>query len=121
MKKAIVLFILLCGLGILFWMNPESVPFMPRCLFHLFTGWDCPACGTQRALHQLLHGHLREAFGYNPFLLISIPYLGALTLCHWFNADGRFDRMKKVCHHPVLVNIYLFLLVAWWIGRNIWF
>lgn len=93
---------------------------MPRCLFHLFTGWDCPACGTQRALHQLLHGHLREAFGYNPFLLVSLPYLGALTLCHWFNDGGRFDRLKKVCHHPVLVNIYLFLLVAWWIGRNIW-
>lgn len=115
MRKAIVLFIILLGLGILFRVNPESVSFMPRCLFHSLTGWDCPACGTQRALHQLLHFHFRKGFAYNPFLVISMPYLGLLVLCQWF----KLDRLKHVCHHPVLVNIYLLLLIAWWILRNI--
>ena len=118
MRKAIVLTVVVCGLGVLFWVNPESVPFMPRCLFHQFTGWDCPACGTQRALHQLLHGHLYEAFAYNPFLLISLPYVGALALCRWFNDGHRFDRLKRLCHHPLTVRVYLVLLVAWWVGRN---
>ncbi|HIZ27341.1 MAG TPA: DUF2752 domain-containing protein [Candidatus Barnesiella merdipullorum] len=120
MKKAIVLLVILCGLGIYFMIDPESVSFMPRCVFHWCTGLDCPACGTQRAMHQLLHGHLREAFAYNPFLLISLPYLGGLILCRWFNNKGWFDGLKRVCYHPVMVNIYLILLVAWWIGRNIW-
>jgi hypothetical protein len=120
MRKALVLLVILLGLGILFGVNPESVSFMPRCLFHSLTGWDCPACGTQRALHQLLHLHLREGFAYNPFLVISMPYLSLLVLCQWFNIDGKLDRLKRVCHHPVLVNIYLLLLIVWWIFRNIW-
>ena len=119
MRKFIILIVIICGLGILFAVNPESASYMPRCLFHSLTGWNCPACGSQRALHQLLHLHFAKAFTYNPFLLISLPYLGTLILCQWFNENHRFDALKKICHHPILVNIYLLLLLIWWIVRNL--
>lgn len=119
-RKLAVGLVTVLALGTLFCVNPEHAPFMPRCVFHWLTGWDCPACGSQRALHQLLHLHVREAFAYNPFLLISLPYLGALAACRWFNDGGRLDRLQRVCHHPATVHTYLILLVAWWIVRNVW-
>lgn len=118
-KKILVILAVFIGLGILFKINPESDSFMPRCLFHFITGWDCPACGTQRALHQILHLNFRAGIAYNPFLFVSLPYLGALTICQWFNDHGRFDKLKHLCHHPLLVRTYLAALVCWWIFRNI--
>ena len=118
-KKVLIFIIVLAGFGILFFVNPEASAFMPRCPFNWLTGLDCPACGTQRALHHLFHLQVREAFAYNPFLIISFPYLFALVLCQWFNDGGRFDALKRVCHHHVVVNVYLVLLVAWWILRNV--
>lgn len=68
----------------------------------------------------IFHFHVREAFAYNPFLVISLPYLSALALCRWFDGGRRFARLKRLCHHPLTVRVYLLLLVAWWVGRNLW-
>ena len=45
-------------------LGPESGLY-PRCMFRQLTGLDCPGCGSQRAIHALLHGHVAEAWGYN--------------------------------------------------------
>ena len=42
-------------------VDPSHDVWLPRCPFHALTGWDCPACGGQRALHSLLHGRFGEA------------------------------------------------------------
>ena len=119
MRKAAVITAILLAFGVLYAVGPEREPFMPRCLFHWLTGLDCPACGSQRALHQLFHLHVREALAYNPFLVVSLPYLGALALCRWFNDGGRLDRLKSMCHHPAVIRLYLVLLIAWWVARNL--
>ena len=75
----------------LFWYNPAEVAFYPRCIFHSLTGLDCPGCGGLRAAHQLLHGNVRAAFGYNPLLVCLLP-LGS-----WFllaTVVGRFTTRK---------------------------
>ena len=46
---------------------------VPKCMFRTITGWDCPGCGSQRALHALLHGHIAEAWSFNPFVFIAVP------------------------------------------------
>ena len=51
----------------------------------MLTGWDCPACGGQRALHSLLHGRVGEALHFNPFLVVSVPYFLAVA---WTSLDG---------------------------------
>ena len=51
-------------------IDPEYSAFIPKCPFRWFTGLDCPACGSQRAIHQLLHLNIKGAFGYNPFLIL---------------------------------------------------
>ena len=39
------------------------------------TGLYCPGCGGRRMLKALLHGRIYQAFRYNPFLFISIPFV----------------------------------------------
>jgi len=66
--------------GILYLFNPAQHAFYPVCYFHAATGLNCPGCGSLRAMHQLLHGHLAEAARFNLLLLLCLPYLGWRTI-----------------------------------------
>lgn len=48
------------------------------CIFNKQTGWLCPGCGGQRAIHSLLHGNFNEAFLLNPLIYILLPLLAFL-------------------------------------------
>jgi hypothetical protein len=61
------------GGAILFCFDPNGGGFYPVCLFHQATGLLCPGCGSLRAMHQLLHGHVLAAFEFNPLLLLCLP------------------------------------------------
>ena len=61
--------------------DPAKYAFFPKCPFLLLTGGlRCPGCGSQRAIHSLLHLNLKEAFLYNPMVIISIPFLVLLGI-----------------------------------------
>ena len=92
-KKIGLILIILLGI-ILFFVDPEYSAFIPKCPFRWFTGLDCPACGSQRAIHQLLHLNIKGAFGYNPFLMLSFPYLIALVITQWFDPQNRLAQLK---------------------------
>jgi hypothetical protein len=61
--------------GAVFWFAPDQHAFYPRCLFHSFTGWHCPGCGTLRALHYLLHGRWAAAVHANALEVVLLPFL----------------------------------------------
>ena len=61
--------------ALLFQYNPASSGVFPPCPFHKLTGLYCPGCGSLRALHQLFHGHLAAAFGLNPLMILSLPFV----------------------------------------------
>jgi len=54
--------------------NPEASGddsgIFPRCIFNAATGLHCPGCGSQRAIHDMLHFRLFEAFKHNAFVLV---------------------------------------------------
>ena len=54
---------LAAGGAYLYWFEPGKTGFFPSCPFRALTGFNCPGCGTTRALHQLLHGNVVAAFG----------------------------------------------------------
>ncbi|MCD7973076.1 MAG: DUF2752 domain-containing protein [Candidatus Azobacteroides sp.] len=119
MKKIIVLCVAGLTVLILYIANPEGTLWLPKCFFFQITGLQCPACGTQRALHQLFHLHFREAFYFNPFMLLSFPYLAALVSVQWFDNTKRLRKLRAFCHHSVTIKVYLFLMMGWWIVRNL--
>jgi hypothetical protein len=67
--------IFLAGLGLVFTFNPTQTHLFPPCPLYAATGLYCPGCGSTRAVHHLLHGHVAVAFGYNPLMVVSLPFL----------------------------------------------
>ncbi len=83
------------------------------------TGWECPGCGIQRAFHQLVHLNFVAAFKYNPFLVISMPYVVLLLLTRFAPAN-RFGRVRAFCYSATTIRCYLVVTILWWIVRNIY-
>lgn len=98
-------------------MDPVTSRFAPKCLFHQFTGLQCPGCGSQRMLHALLHGDIAAAWSYNALLLCVLPLLLPML---WLELDARrHPRLYMKVHSlPVIISVAL-IIVAWWILRNI--
>jgi hypothetical protein len=99
---------------VLFWFDPSRYGFYPTCLFHQTTGLLCPACGSLRAIHQLLNGHLDAAFHFNPVLVLSLP------LCACFMG---FYALRRFRHQPVNLALsakWIWLLAAVVLAFSIW-
>lgn len=115
---AIVAFIVLAGfIGVYAQVNPANSLVAPKCLMKMLTGYDCPSCGGQRALHAMLNGDIGGAFMFNPFLFVAIPFVGAIAYSSF--SQSRFaQKLKPILQGPIAIGIYLFVYFAWWIIRN---
>ena len=105
-------------LALVYARSPEDPGFFPPCPFYALTGLHCPGCGTLRGLHQLLHGNPIAAFGYNPYAMLALPFIGyaflsALLLTTW----GK--RLPFVFIHPGLIWGLLVAVLAFWTLRNV--
>ena len=74
--------LLVAGAVYVFSFEPGKTGFFPLCPFRLLTGLTCPGCGSTRAMHQLLHGHIQAAFMLNPLFVIALPFLFYALLRH---------------------------------------
>jgi hypothetical protein len=98
--------------------NPEEQGFYPPCLFYALTGLHCPGCGTLRGLHQLMHGNLIAAFGYNPYSMLALPIIGYAFLCALLlTTFGK--RLPTVFIHPAAIWGLLVAVIAFWMLRNL--
>ena len=117
--KPTMLFVVvgLCLVLIYVNINPATSYLMPKCLFKMLTGYDCPSCGGQRALHALLNGRVYDAFMLNPFLFLVAPYILAV-LYSSFSKSMVAVKAKPFVNHYVTISIYLFVYILWWVVRN---
>jgi hypothetical protein len=77
---------LLAGLALVFVFNPTQTHLFPPCPLYAATGLYCPGCGSTRAVHHLLHGHVAAALGYNPLMVVSLPLLAYAAARGFFRA-----------------------------------
>ena len=103
-----------CCCLILFWFDPQQSHFYPVCLFHRVTGLLCPGCGSLRALHQLLHGHLAAAFRFNPMLVGALPLVVGLV----FRYAARESRGEP--GRPLISGRWLWVLGLIALAVSIW-
>ncbi|NEO96316.1 MAG: DUF2752 domain-containing protein, partial [Moorea sp. SIO3G5] len=90
----------------------------PPSPFRTLTGLYCPGCGTLRGLHQLLHGNLWAAFGLNPLMVLSLPYLIYSYICYSLPVfTGR--KVSQIFIKPAWIWWMLKIILAYWILRNI--
>lgn len=108
------------ALAALFFFDPEKMDVFPQCPFRVLTGgWLCPGCGSQRAVHALLHGDVARAFGFNALLVLSLPYLMVGAWMTWFGGNGKHPGLQRRWFGPGAAKVWLAVVLAWWIGRNV--
>ena len=111
---------IIIGLGILYMFNPIEYKWMPHCLVKQLTGLSCPGCGLMRAIYSALHGRFAEAFSYNYWLLLTVPYVIALIAQRLMPAGRLKSRVGRVLEHRYMLGFYIITFLAWFVIRNIY-
>ncbi|MEI6085093.1 MAG: DUF2752 domain-containing protein [Verrucomicrobiota bacterium] len=97
------------AVGLVFhFVNPTQAAWLPACPLHTLTGWNCPGCGTTRALHQLACGHPVAAFRLNPLTVLALPVAGL-----WL------ARRERPAIKPVWLWLGIGALLAFGVLRNL--
>jgi len=105
-------------IAIYFCFDPASsdIPF-PQCPSKLVTGYDCPGCGTQRALHALLNGDLSLSVKYNAMLIPSLLMICALVVAS--GLKKRYPGFHAALNSTISQLIVLGTIIVWTVIRNI--
>ncbi len=113
---------LLIGLSVFavlfFVLDPEEHILFPRCVFYSLSGWYCPGCGSQRAIHSLLHlnisGVVRNNILFLPALIAILYHYLHPLFNRWFN--WRLPNIFYLKQTPVVIFI---LILLFWVLRNL--
>ena len=121
MRRTLIVILAIAALmvfGFIYYaVDPSSSALFPQCGFLSLTGYKCPGCGSQRAIHALLNGDVATAFRYNAMLFIAVPWI---LLCLFAETQRvRNPRLYARLHPSVLIWLFLAMLLAWWLLRNI--
>ncbi len=101
-------------------LDPLDYAIFPKCPVKVLTGWDCPGCGSQRAIHALLNGQVAEAFRCNALLVLSIPYLLAGFAFNLVRTPGeRLLRWRKRLFGETTIYIILGIIAVFTVLRNV--
>lgn len=114
-----ILLLLAILIAIYYFFDPAKGRYFPPCPFHYLTGYKCPGCGSQRAIHELLHFDLKAAFGYNQLLVISIPYLLVGFLFDYAGLKEKYPEARKLLFGKTAIVIVFLLVISFWLLRNI--
>lgn len=107
----------LCALVLVYLLfDPAQTAWMPKCMVHTLTGFSCPGCGSQRAVHALLHGDVGAAFRANALLVIMIV---PLVFAGYVELNRRrFPVLYRRMSSPAVIAVLLVVIVGWGVVRN---
>lgn len=112
----------LIGLWFLFrYYNPYEHNFFPKCPIYVSTGYQCPGCGTQRALHFLTNFEISKALHENFLLIVSIPYLLFGFIVEYLPTSKFRETVRKRFYGWTAAWVAFVLIIGWWVVRNIVF
>ena len=100
-----------------YFIDPVEVRWMPKCLWKMATGTDCPGCGSQRMAHALMHADLHAAWTANAYALCMLPVLAFLLWLEFCRES--YPRIYVVIHSPVVIWSLAGSVLVWWVVRNL--
>lgn len=113
------LWVVVFSLAVLFFiLDPDENALFPRCVFNALTGYYCPGCGSQRAIHSLLHLNFAGVVSHNFLFLPAV----SLIVYHYIHPV-----LNRILNWK-LPNVFYFKNTPWiifgvimlfWILRNI--
>ena len=104
------LLIMLCCTLCLYYVFPLWMQYSPKCIVYLLTGYKCPTCGNQRALHCFLHGQWHQAIEYNPFILFMLA-------CFVLYVILKLSKNENTSQ--IVGVVFLIGYLIWFVVRNI--
>lgn len=105
-------------LGYYFFWSPETKPYLfLKCPLYEVTGYQCPGCGSQRALHELLHGRMADAFQRNALFVMGLPYAGLLVFTGI--QKERHPKLFIFLRSPMLIVFLILMSIIFGIVRNL--
>lgn len=118
LTRVLFLLILVTGLILVFFFNPEFT-FYPPCLFKKMTSLQCPGCGSARACYHLLHGNFLAAIDYNLLLTGFLPLLLMECFSRLFNIKPTtVSKLQVITNHIRPVHV-LIVVIVFWVIRNL--
>ncbi|WP_164510883.1 DUF2752 domain-containing protein [Nonlabens xiamenensis] len=110
--------IFIAVLTLYYFFDPAQSSYFPQCPSKMITGYDCPGCGSQRAVHAALQGDWRMAFWFNPLLFVLVPF-AILVGVFEYVPQLRFHPFRQKINHPLLIMGVFVVIVLFTIWRNI--
>ncbi len=100
--------------------DPAESMYFPACPFYSVTGLECPGCGSQRAVHQLLQLEILNAFKQNALLVVAIPYvLVGVYLDRIAIPSEKNYTWKRKFYGKNAIYLALGIICLFWIFRNL--
>jgi hypothetical protein len=118
-KKLVRALVIVAGLFLVYFILDPSDGLFPKCPFYWLTGYKCPGCGSQRAVHELLHFNITAAFRQNALLVISIPYIILGFVFDYTNLGQLWPGVRKTLYGVRAIILVVVIVIAWWILRNL--
>jgi hypothetical protein len=115
----LILLFLIIGVAVVFFvLDPVKHSIFPNCMFHSLTGAYCPGCGSQRALHSLLHFDIAGVVSYNflflPAALLILYHYTHPLLNKFFNW-----KLPNLFYLKSTPWIIFGVVILFWIFRNL--
>ncbi len=89
-----------------------------NCPLFAMTGLYCPGCGSQRAIHSLLHLRFAEVLKQNILILPTILFVVYHLTFRFFNRKFGW-RLPDILYNKKTPWIILVIIIVFWIIRNI--
>lgn len=80
--------------------------YMLPCMNKKLTGFDCPGCGIQRSLDNIVHGQFIDAFKMYPAIYTLILFVGFILL----NIKYKFKHSQKIILILGVANFMIILI-----------
>jgi hypothetical protein len=109
----------IAGSLLYFFFDPSLSEIFPKCFFHSLTNLDCPGCGSQRAIHALLHGNIAEAADQNLLVILFLPLLGYSAITAVGNTFFGWNWKQSLFYSSIFVRSVLTVVLLFWILRNV--
>lgn len=101
-----------------FYFSPDNNPLFPKCPVYKYLHVKCPGCGSQRAIHHLLHFKIKESLIDNPLVLTFLPYI----LVGWFLDIPKYREkhasFRKKLYGVNAIYLILTIIILFTILRN---
>ncbi|MBN2347435.1 MAG: DUF2752 domain-containing protein [Bacteroidales bacterium] len=88
------------------WLEHHLLP----CAYKQIFGFDCPACGFQRALIELLKGNIKDSLLEYPGLIPTVVLVGVFIF-HLFRKTGKSRKVLLIIAKTDLVIIIVSYII----------